>query len=212
MNGATGIIAAAVKEPSIKSFVYTSSSTAVLMPQPDTKAVVTKVTWDQAILDKIQNESKPAAFDFHGTSKTGAKKLIWSALEKHKPEAQVATVLPNVNLGAIIYSQGEEHSSTASWVVKLVRGDASILEVMAVQWFVNVQDTTRLHVSVLLDPDCNNERIFAFAATSNGNDVLAALRTFYPNHKFLDDVPDQVGGFVKAGLATGESVKAVDGI
>ncbi|KAK5675794.1 hypothetical protein LTS10_011525 [Elasticomyces elasticus] len=172
------------------SFIYTSSSTAALMPQPDTKVTVTKSSWDQAILDKTRSESKPAAFDLYGALKTGAEKPIWSALEKHKPEAQVATVLPNVNLGAIIYSQGE-HSSTASWVVKLVRGDASILEVMALQWFVNVQDTARLHVSALLDPDCNGERTLAFAAPFNGNDVLAALRKLRPDHKLLDDVPGQ---------------------
>ncbi|KAK5689836.1 hypothetical protein LTR97_012595 [Elasticomyces elasticus] len=96
---------------------------------------------------------------------------------------------------------------------------------MALQWFVNVQDTARLHVSARLDPDCNSERIFASAATFNGNDVLAALRKLYRDHKLLNNVPGQgkditeipskmqrVGGFVEAGLATGEFVKAVDGI
>ncbi|KAK3642798.1 hypothetical protein LTR56_010624 [Elasticomyces elasticus] len=62
---------------------------------------------------------------------------------------------------------------------------------MALQWFVNVQDTARLHVSALLDPDCNSERIFASAATFNGNDVLAALRKLYRDHKFLNNVPGQ---------------------
>ncbi|KAK5689835.1 hypothetical protein LTR97_012594 [Elasticomyces elasticus] len=97
MKGAAGIIAGAVKEPSIKPFVYTSSSTAVLMPQPYSKSVVTKVTWDQAILDKMQNESKPAAFDVGCASKTRAEKPIRSAVEKHNPNVQVATVLPSAS-------------------------------------------------------------------------------------------------------------------
>ena len=62
---------------------------------------------------------------------------------------------------------------------------------MAPQWFVNVQDTARLHVAALIDPACNGERIFAFAAPFNGNDILAVLRKLYPKRKFLDDVPDQ---------------------
>ncbi|KAK5711215.1 methylglyoxal reductase (NADPH-dependent) gre2 [Elasticomyces elasticus] len=171
VKGAAGIIAAAA--PSIKSFVYTSSSTAASMPQPHTKVIVTKNMWDQTVLDKIQNESKPAAVEPYSASKTEAEKVIWSAVEKHKPTFQVATVLPNVNLGTIIHPQGEEHSSTASG------------------WFVNVQGTARLHVSALLHPDCKGERIFAFTAPLNGNDVLAALRKLFPDHKFLDDVPGQ---------------------
>ena len=37
---------AALQEPSVKSFVYTSSSTAALLPQPNKRIKVTKHTWN----------------------------------------------------------------------------------------------------------------------------------------------------------------------
>jgi nucleoside-diphosphate-sugar epimerase len=96
-----------------------------------------------------------------------------------------------MNMGTVLRPNGEDSSSTATWLIKLARGDASIMDVMTPQWFVNVQDTARLHVAALLDPTCNGERIFAFAAPFNANDVLAALRKLFPQHKFPDDSPNQ---------------------
>ena len=55
------------------------------------------------------------------------------------------------------------------------------------QYFVDVRDTARLHVIALIDPECNGERIFAFAAPFNPNDVLAILRKRFPSKSFLAD-------------------------
>jgi nucleoside-diphosphate-sugar epimerase len=94
VKGAAGIMAAAIKEPKIKSFVYTSSSTAALMPQPDTRIVIRKDTWDEAVLETVRSQDKPSPFDLYGASKTEAEKAIWNAVKEHKPSFQVATVLP----------------------------------------------------------------------------------------------------------------------
>lgn len=47
--GATGILKSAMKEQSrsIKSFVYTSSSAAALVPVPDEEVVITNDTWNE---------------------------------------------------------------------------------------------------------------------------------------------------------------------
>lgn len=47
VRGALNALTAASKEPTIKSFVYTSSSVAALLPQPDKVIKVTKDTWDE---------------------------------------------------------------------------------------------------------------------------------------------------------------------
>lgn len=44
VKGATKIVTAALKEPSVKSLVYTSSSTAALLPKPNKHIEVTKDT------------------------------------------------------------------------------------------------------------------------------------------------------------------------
>ena len=94
VKGAAGIMADALKEPRVKSFVYTSSSTAALMPQPNTKIVIKKDTWDEDVLAKVRSDPRPAAFDLYGASKTEAERAIWDAVNKHHPRFQVATILP----------------------------------------------------------------------------------------------------------------------
>lgn len=185
VKGALNAMMAATKEPSIKSFVYTSSSTAALMPQPDKVIKVTKETWDDAVVEAAQ--TKPDSWNVYGASKTSAEKAIWQAVAESKPPFQVAAILPNANLGPILKPGGEMEASTASWIIKLYNGDTSLFDAVPPQWFVNVQDTARLHVIAMVDPACNGERIFAFAAPFTFNDVLAAFRSQNPGKTFPDD-------------------------
>jgi hypothetical protein len=58
------------------------------------------------------------------------------------------------------------------------------------EWYVNVDDTARLHVAALLSISIADERIFAFAKPFTWNEVLAILRELYPFKTFADDIPD----------------------
>jgi nucleoside-diphosphate-sugar epimerase len=49
-----------------------------------------------------------------------------------------------------------------------------------VEWFVDVEDTAKLHVIALLDPEVKSERIFAFAETYTWTDILAIIRRILP--------------------------------
>lgn len=60
---------------------------------------------------------------------------------------------------------------------------------IAIEYFVDVQDTARLHLALLTRPDIQNERVFAFAAPWNWNSLLRILRTMFPGRKFMDDIP-----------------------
>lgn len=55
-------MSAALDEPTVKSFVYTSSSTAALMPQPNKRIVVTKDNWDDDAVEAAQRP-EPDAWD-----------------------------------------------------------------------------------------------------------------------------------------------------
>lgn len=54
-----------------------------------------------------------------------------------------------------------------------------------------MQDAALAHVAALLRPDVKNQRIFAFAAPFNINDILAVFRKLFPDRKFPDDAPNQ---------------------
>ena len=53
---------------------------------------------------------------------------------------------------------------------------------------MDVQDTARLHVIALLDPDVKEERIFAFAGPYNYTDVIGILRKLRPH--LSSKIPD----------------------
>lgn len=185
VKGTLNILTSASKEPSVKSVVYCSSSTAALMPEPGKKIKVTKDTWDDAAVKEAN--ANPSPFVVYGASKTEAERAFWKAAEETHPPFQVSAVLPNCNFGPILKPGGEDSSSTASWAIKLAKGDKSVPGVLAPQWMVNVQDTARLHVAALIDPSCAGQRIFAFAEPFNCNDLLGLFRKHYPNHSFLQD-------------------------
>ena len=62
------------------------------------------------------------------------------------------------------------------------------MKFMPPQYYINVQDTARLHVAALIYPDVKEERLFAWAHPFNWNDFLAIFRTLYPERKFIDDI------------------------
>lgn len=62
VKGAVNILNAARTEPMVRSLVYTSSSTAALSPMPNKKIVVTKDTWNEAVLERVRTSSPPDSF------------------------------------------------------------------------------------------------------------------------------------------------------
>ena len=168
----------------MKSLVYTSSSTATYMPQPDTVMTVTEDTWNDAAV-KEAYEPNASPYVVYGASKTEAERAIWNAIKESKPHFQVSAVLPSGNFGPILQPGGEDSSSTASFIHNLWKG--ADLSWLAPQYFVDVRDTAQLHVAALVDPSCNGQRIFAFAEPYSWNQVLGIFRKQNPEGKFSED-------------------------
>merc|ERR1711915_858645 len=95
VKGTLNILKSASKEPSIKSVVYTSSSTAALLPEANKEITVTKDTWNQKAIE-MAYQPDPNGFVVYGASKTMAEKAFWEAIEQTKPPFQTSAVLPDV--------------------------------------------------------------------------------------------------------------------
>ncbi|KAJ7603330.1 NAD-P-binding protein [Mycena polygramma] len=188
VKGTLEVLESAAKELGVKSVVYTSSSTACLLPQPDKAIVVTEDTWNEFTVAEAHGNPSPDPFVVYAASKTEAERAVWQFVGPTTPHFQVSTVLPDINFGPIL--TGDDGSSTGSWLVKIIRGDKSPLA-SPPQWFIDVADCARLHVAALIDPSCNGKRIFAFAAPYNWNDIFAILRKQNPGREFIEDVPGQ---------------------
>ena len=122
------------------------------------------------------------------------------------------TVLPDTVFGKPLSFEHQGHPSTTGLAARFFNGDMSVVGFLpprkfpssssaAVsplwsvdgnrsEYYVNVQDCALLHVAALLRSDVANERIFAFAAPFNFNDILVVFRNLYPNRDFLADIQD----------------------
>ncbi|RMX90014.1 hypothetical protein D0869_00441 [Hortaea werneckii] len=229
VKGTLNILKSASKEPSIKSVVYTSSSTAVLLPEANKEIAVTKDTWNQKAID-MAYQPDPNGYVVYGASKTMAEKAFWEAIEQTKPPFQTSAVLPNTNFGPIL--DGGEGSSTGSFPIKIWKGDTSMMNFIGPQYFVDVRDTARLHVAALIDPACNGQRIFAFAEPFNWADVIDVFKKINPEGDFpappenegrdLSKIPNEDAvallqkhfgqGWVGLEESLRENVKGVDGL
>lgn len=55
--------------------------------------------------------------------------------------------------------------------------------------YINARDVALMHVAAILDPEVQNERIFAWGGAFSWNELLAIFRKLHPEHKFIEDFP-----------------------
>lgn len=90
VKAALNILKSATTEPKVKSLVFTSSSTAALVPVPNQKLVVTKDTWNEKVLEGIRTNPSPDGYTVYAASKTEAEKALWKAVKETSPPFQVS--------------------------------------------------------------------------------------------------------------------------
>ncbi|KAB2580941.1 Aldehyde reductase 2 [Lasiodiplodia theobromae] len=194
ITGALNALRSAAKEPGVKRFVLTSSSTAAYSPKPGVAFDITEKSWNEdavaeAWADPPYDESRGLAV--YAASKTQSEQAVWKWVEEEKPNFVVNTILPNCNFGKSLDYKHQGHPTTSGWITELFKGASTEarLSTWKPQYFVDVQDTARLHLALLTRPDIRNERVFAFAAPWNWNSLLRILRSMFPGRKFIDDIP-----------------------
>ncbi|THZ50744.1 NAD(P)-binding protein [Aureobasidium pullulans] len=191
--GVTHTLEAANNEPSVKRFVFTSSSTAATNPVPNKEFNIDASTWNQIAIDKAwappPYTEADRGWNVYGASKTQAEQEVWKYVNESKPHFECNTILPNANFGPIL--DKDQDASTAGWIRDIfTKGFAPQLEQIPPQWFVDVRDTARLHIAALIDPEIKDERIFAFAEPYNWNTILAIMRKVRPDGKVPEDLKD----------------------
>ncbi|KAL1847265.1 hypothetical protein Daus18300_014000 [Diaporthe australafricana] len=194
VKGVLHALQAAKKEgKGMKRFVYTSSSTAAILPKPGEAFTVTAESWNDEAVEMAWAEKtgEKDAFVVYAASKTESEKAVWKWAREHEHEFVINTVLPNANFGAILSPENQGYPSTARWTKAVLDADYQSIKHIPPQYYVNVQDTARLHVVALVNPLVRDERVFAFTGPFNFNDILGVLRKQYPDEKW-DDVPDQM--------------------
>ncbi|KAI3396616.1 hypothetical protein diail_11869 [Diaporthe ilicicola] len=163
VKGVLNALRAAKKEgKGMKRFVYTSPSTAATLPKPGEDFVVTAESWNDEAVEmawEIEDDEKDA-FIVYAASKTEVGELEGS-LEVGKGE-RAPVFLPNANIGIVLSPENQGCPSTALWTKAVVDAEYESVKHIPPQYYVNVQDTARLHVVALVNPSVEGERVFAF--------------------------------------------------
>ncbi|KAF6829570.1 hypothetical protein CPLU01_07856 [Colletotrichum plurivorum] len=214
VDSVVSILDAAAREPSVKSFVYTSSIAAAIDIHPGSTGHVGPDTWNDKSVE-IARGTPPGdgGFEYpymvYQASKVEAEKAVWAYVKEKSTQYTVNVISPSTVLGEGFC---EKHAvSPYPWVKNLYEGNeesgelwqASKLLFQKQSRFlkrltvrntviqVDVKDVALLHVAAALDPECNGARLQAWGEYCNMNDMLAVLRVLYPEHKFMDDFPNQ---------------------
>ncbi|RBA13518.1 hypothetical protein FPRO05_02311 [Fusarium proliferatum] len=189
---ALNALKAANNEPSVKRFVYTSSSTAAVFPEAEVPVIVDSNTWNDKALAILQNSaSAPEWYVAYAASKVEAERAVWGFYHNdmtRRSDLVVNTVLPSTNFGKSLDRKHQGYPSTSGFIRTLWCGTAlESLTNASPQYFVDVQDDAKLHVAATLLPDVQGERIFPWAETWNLDQILAILRAQNPDRTFVKD-------------------------
>ncbi|KAK2606522.1 hypothetical protein N8I77_005265 [Diaporthe amygdali] len=203
--GTENFLRAAAREPRVKRFTLTSSSTAALLSKPGVEGIVaTADTWDDEAVEAVKTKGTIIgpnfyAFLVYAASKTQGERALWNFMKNEKSSFVANAILPGYNIGRLVGSAG----ATGGFAIRLFKeGTAAVIP----QYFVDIVDNARLHLcAAVLDESLKNERIFAFAEPVNVKDAVAAIKKVRPDadeskmkidpneQRDLSKVPNEVG-------------------
>ncbi|CAG8898754.1 unnamed protein product [Penicillium egyptiacum] len=212
------VLEAASRTKTAQRVVLTSSSRAAYMSsRGSTKGVrVDGSSWNEASIEAAWDPMTPEdakPFAVYSASKTECEKAAWAWMRDNQPHFEFNTVLPDFNTGRILHP--EIAGSTMGYVRTLLKGDPSVFDRLPprkipfslslssllslcgnslicrspAEWYVDVEDTARLHVIALLSHDVKSRRLFAFAASKNWTDYVQTLRKLRPNKDLIPEPP-----------------------
>ncbi|KAI8677651.1 Epimerase domain-containing protein [Fusarium keratoplasticum] len=189
---AENALKSAYKENSVKRFVLTSSSSAAVLSIPGAPGVeVLEDTWNEFAVKAAWAEppyTPERGGVVYAASKTEAEKAVWKYHKENRdkrPDLVVNTVLPNFNFGKSLDPVNQGHPSSSGLPVALWQGQVTPFHhIIVPQYYINVQDTGRLHVAAAVFDHIKERRIFGFAGRFNWDEILDILRKAAPNKEF----------------------------
>ncbi|KAL2857312.1 NAD(P)-binding protein [Aspergillus pseudoustus] len=209
------LLISAAKEPTVKRFVYTSSSEAAAFTsfhEHDESQVshITVNTWNDEAVRRSQGNGTAMGpkngFDMYAASKTLGEQALFEWVEENSPGFVVNTVLPSVCFGPSIDPVSQGHASSSAWPVAIFSNTFDqvwrflqhIIPTGA--YCVDARDVALLHLAGLIHPDVQNERLFAFGNPFSWNKVLSIFRKEFPGRQLPGQLPAQCEGVQLYGI------------
>ncbi|KNG79871.1 cinnamoyl-CoA reductase, partial [Aspergillus nomiae NRRL 13137] len=196
------VLEVAARHDSVTQVVLTSSAFAASFLQPGQPGVnIDSSTWNDGAVKSARDRSVPEAQKpilVYAASKTESEREAWKWVKQNNPGFGFNTVLPAMVFGKILHP--EIGGSTMAFVRNLLSGNRAGIDDIPPQWFVDVEDTARLHVAALLDGRVKSERLFAFATPYTWTDIVDILRKAFPLNSSIPQAPENEGrNFIQVG-------------
>jgi nucleoside-diphosphate-sugar epimerase len=156
VSGVSTILEAAVKEPSVKEFVYTGSGLAATSSYKGNKTHVGRDTWNDAVVQYAWSPppyGPERAFPVYAASKVAAEKEVWRFVDEEKPHFTVNVVSPSGIIGRPLHRKHAD--SPIAWITHLWNGAAEALKPIYAR---------KHHLSVLPCHQCLGEQPFEMDA------------------------------------------------
>lgn len=184
------ILRSAAKSSSVKRFVLTSSSAAVLFPQLNKEFTIGVNDWNEEALKQAWAPppyTPERAYPVYAASKVAGEKALWKFMQEEQPNFVANAVLPNFNLGRIVTNGGP----TGGSVEGLLSGN---VPPFPPQYHIDVIDSARIHlIAAAFDSSLKNERIFAFAQPFTFTQMISILKELEPDADNLASPPENEG-------------------
>ncbi|KZP19295.1 NAD-P-binding protein [Athelia psychrophila] len=185
------LLRASAAQPTVKSFVYTSSAGAAGLPKLDVEYDVGEDTWNTESIQKAYNlpaDDPSRPLHAYCASKALSEQAAWKFYKEEKPSFVFNTVLPSMNIGPPV-GPADPRSSSAL-ISTFFDGDFSMMHWVTPQHYIDVRDTAELHMHALTSTrlPADGVRILASGSSLNANDLLQILRDLYPERSFPPDI------------------------
>lgn len=214
ITGIRSIMKAAMREPSVKRVVFTSSAMAASpLTQGVDNGTVGRNSWNDAALEAAWAPPPYGvshAMANYPASKLAAEKEVWRFVEENKLPFTVNVVSPAGLTGEPLNKTHIE--GQANWVVHAYRSNRNVMDSMLacenprpvvnpkpfpcgyltrvyIAFYADVKDIALIHVAAALDPEVKNARLQSWGHTTHWNDILAILRKLRPQKTFIEDYP-----------------------
>ncbi|KAI0172714.1 NAD(P)-binding protein [Hypoxylon sp. FL1284] len=178
------LLEAARREPSVKSFVFTSSAWTTWTPNPSRKVKLEEWTYNDHAVQVARSDApaKEKGILPFMAFKTLLEQRLWDWVNKENPRFSFNTILPDTVIGECLDPKNQGVPSTCGMVKWLYEGtNIGILAHVPSQWFIDNRDTALLYVAALVLPGVDKERIFGFGHRYSWFRVGEILKALYPD-------------------------------
>lgn len=184
IKGTTGILETALKFPSVKRVIITSSFAAILNTTKfGTGYVFTEKDWNPVTEEEAING--PARLAYRSSKKL-AEAAAWKFVETKKPHFDIATICPPMVFGPWIHDVGSvsELNESVAQFYAFVNGKK--VEPPAICIYVDVRDVALAHVLAFETPAASNQRYFVTAGRYDWQEVVDVAHKYFPGQTKAD--------------------------